>query len=274
MKFDIGNLVEYKGKDLIIIAGAPGSRWSGIYGKLAQHPKVNTSDWNDAPGMKQELLSNGPSKLRYFDDKVWNKEIVSFTGHEISIANHFGTYWGPGMKYGNKFDNLHALSKEEVLNELMQPFKNWDGIKVLRSHHWSYNLDYVLALFPECKLVMCYGDSIDCFYWWQKCGGFGMTYPSYSWYKDDIRMMKKIKEENYHILSFCQQKRVDIKLWNLKELFSELEIPLTEDFSIKFSNFNPENADIVLTSPLIGVYKNGVFRDSFYHHMINNKEKI
>ena len=68
MKFDIGNLVEYKGKDLIIIAGAPGSRWSGIYGKLAQHPKVKTSDWNDTPRMKQELLSNGPSKLRYFDD--------------------------------------------------------------------------------------------------------------------------------------------------------------------------------------------------------------
>jgi hypothetical protein len=162
IKFDIGDLNDYTGEDLIFITGAPGSRFSGLYYKLCQHPEFNTSDWT---------INNR-----------WNRQVKAIDGQSVHIGNHSGTYWGPGLGQGEKFDKLGSLSKAEILSELMQPFNNWDGIKLVKSHHWAYNLNYLLALFPRCKIVMCYGHYVDCFYWWQKCGGFSMTYPKYTWY--------------------------------------------------------------------------------------------
>lgn len=259
MKFDVGNLLEYGGEDLIFLTGAPGSRFSGLFYLLSQHKEINTSDW--------------------IDENTWGNKVLSFTGEEVSIGNHYGTYWGPGLKYGEKFNNLHALSKEEVLSEIMEPFKNWDGTKLLKSHHWAYNLDYVLALFPKSKIIMCYGDAIDCFYWWQKCGGFGITYPSYKWYRDDIRMLQQIKQENYHILSFCAQKRVDLKKWNLRKIFEELKLSINSIDPIKFVNMpNPQNIEDIddikfKDAPLIGIYTKGIHEDSFNHMKVANNKK-
>ena len=84
----------YQGEDLIIVTGAPGSRWSGVIRLLSLICKeINISD-NTARRVYEKRDAEG---------KV--------------IGWHRGAYWGPHNRYGHKFDKLNTLSKEEVLEE-------------------------------------------------------------------------------------------------------------------------------------------------------------
>jgi len=41
--------------------------------------------------------------------------------------------------------------------------------------------------------------------WWLEAGGWDITYPDYSWYKDDETMFARICEQNQLILDFAQK---------------------------------------------------------------------
>jgi hypothetical protein len=204
MKFNIDNVENYTGRDLILLAGAPGSRWSSIYLNLIASAEINSSD----------------SK----PDRQWSMPLALHDGRALDIGNHRGAYWGPGNQFGEKFDILNSLSKEQILAEFMLPFDNWTGIKVIKSHRFSYHLDYLTGLFPDAKLISCYADDIDCFYWWHKCGGWGISYPNYSWYKNDENMLAKIKEENYNLLKFNKKRRADFVKTDTVALFQQLNL--------------------------------------------------
>jgi hypothetical protein len=208
MKFPMDNVVKYDGSDLIFLVGCPGSRWSSVYLDLCKNPSINTSEW--APQNK------------------WDMPIKDVNNEMIVIGSHRGVYWGPGNTYGKGFDKLFAMSKSEILAEFMEPFDNWDKIKVIKSHWFAYHIDYLHNLFPKAKIVSCYANDIDCFYWWHKCGGWGMLFPKYTWYDNDSRMLEKIIEENSKILKFNRDKHVLFNLLSINEFYKNLGLPLTE----------------------------------------------
>jgi hypothetical protein len=209
MKFNIGNVKSYGGEDLIFLVGCPGSRWSEVFLTLADNPAINTSEWRD--------------------HNKWDMPVETVQGDIIDAGKHRGVYWGPGQEFGGKFDKLLALSKTELLTEFMEPFDNWDKIKVIKSHAFAYNMDYVYNLFPKAKFIACYANDIDSFYWWHKCGGWGILFPSYSWYNNDSNMLSKIKEENYNILRFNKDKGILFNLLSTSEFYSKLGIDCSVD---------------------------------------------
>jgi hypothetical protein len=204
-KFSVGNVKDYAGEDLIFLIGCPGSRWSSVFLSLSKNPAINTTEWRE--------------------ENKWDKPINDVNGNLIKIGVHRGVYWGPGQKHGQRFDRLYDLSKIEILTEFMEPFENWDGIKVIKSHWFAYHIDYLHALFPKAKIVSSYANDIDSFYWWHKCGGWGMLFPNYIWYENDSKLLEKIKEENYRILKFNKDKNVNFKLLTQSQFYANLGLP-------------------------------------------------
>ncbi len=231
MKFDIGNVKEYSGSDLVLLVGCPGSRWSSTYVNLVKSPEINISDWNA--------------------DRLWPTPTIHVSG-ELRYGKHLGTYWGPNHEHGHHFDKLFTMSKAEILEEFMQPFANWDKIKIIKSHWFAYHIDYLHALFPKAIVVSTYANDIDSFYWWHKCGGWGIPYPSYSWYENDTRMLEKIKEENYRVLKFNRDRNTPFELLTSEQLYEKLGLEA------------PETDGHVLLKSEVAVY-DGSYMPNFGH---------
>ena len=165
-------MVEYEGNDLIIAMGAPGSRWSGSIRAVQASVDINTSD----------------------DD---SERIYDLIDGEMPLGWHRGAYWGPNHEFGHNFDCLDELTKEEVIEEFTRPFTNWEpGIKIIKSHWFSYHIPLLREWFPQAKLIAFYMPDNFCFDWWHKVGGWNITYPHYEWYENDERMRSQIEIEN------------------------------------------------------------------------------
>jgi hypothetical protein len=97
-------------------------------------------------------------------------------------------------------------------------------------------MDYICSLFPKAKFVSCYTTDIDSFYWWHKCGGWGLGYAGYSWYENDDRLLQKIKEENSNILKFNTDRDITFKTTTVKDLWKKMKVSCIEEeekFSLK-----------------------------------------
>lgn len=166
-------------KDLIFAMGPPGSRWSGVLRCIQMYHKyINTSD--DSPE-------------RTYDRVGWSKK----HNKETLFGWHRGSYFGPGHEYGQGFDDLeNNYTKESFLEEIKKPFHNWNDIKIIKSHWFAYNIPTLKKWFPESKMIAVkYGNAIDSFAWWHFVGGWEITYPHYTWYKDNQRMFEQIQKE-------------------------------------------------------------------------------
>jgi hypothetical protein len=214
--FDFEN---YQGEDLIIATGAPGSKWSGLLNAVSFHNDVNDEDKAD--------------HRKYF---IYYEK--ADTGQVLKMGWHFGVYFGPDNEYGQKFDNLKAISKEEMVREFAKPYETWDGIKIIKSHWFAYDLDTLTKYFPKAKIVVVWAPDVSCFDWWTHLGGWNITFPVYTWYKEDTRMQSKIREENAYILKFVFEKNLKISKGSIKEVCNMLG--LTSD-TTSFKNFDPND---------------------------------
>jgi hypothetical protein len=208
MKFNVGDINSYTGKDLILMVGCPGSRWSNVHRWICVHPSINKTDWSA--------------------EKGWSALSYNINNEVSNVGIHYGSYWGPGNYYGEKFDRLNELSKEEILSEFMEAYETWDDIKIIKSHWFAYHLDYIHALFPDATVIACYSGDVDSMYWWHKCTGWGLGYAGYAWYVDDVRMYEKIKEENSNILKYSIDRGAEFKEMRMLDVWRELglyEIP-------------------------------------------------
>lgn len=168
------------GKDLIFAMGAPGSRWSGTLRAIQMyHACINHSD--DRPE-------------RTYDRYSWD----NITNTEESVGWHRGAYWGPAHEFGGGFDNIKEnYTKETFFQECKKPFDNWDGVKIIKSHWFAYNIDILRDWFPDSKLIAIkYGSDLDTFAWWHYVGGWEIPYPHYDWYENNEKMLKQISIEN------------------------------------------------------------------------------
>ena len=193
----------YNGEDLILVTGAPGSRWSATCRTISFNKEINNSD------EKEEWK---------YDHVTKNIE----TGKKKEHGWHRGAYWGPYHQQGQMFDRLDLLSKDDVIQEFKKPITNWNyGKKIIKSHWFSYHLPLLKEMFPKAILVAIYQSDDFCFDWWHKVGGWNITYPHYNWYVDDERMKRQIAIENQKIKEFF-----DLKTYTLYELLEELNLPV------------------------------------------------
>jgi hypothetical protein len=151
------------GEDLIFLTGAPGSKWSTIAHAISFADQINNSDVR-------------PDR--------------SYSGNRAPL--HFGNYFGPGMEYGNDFDRLDELPKADLLEQLRLPYSEPGGIRLLKSHLFSRHLPYLKAIFPRARFVLVYRTDDECLDWWLEAGGFSISFPDYSWYREIDRLVELI----------------------------------------------------------------------------------
>ena len=168
-------------KNWIFVTGAPGSHWSGVGQELRFNHHADITDYT--------------ADKEYMHGK--------FSGHK-------GNYYGPGMQYGQWLENKNSLgTKEQWIDEINKSFSGpEDQVKVIMSHHFAHYLDQIKDMFPESQIVACLRDCDDCMEWWKKAGGWDITYPSYEWYRDDIKMKHEIYYQNKAIIHWVQKRSV------------------------------------------------------------------
>ena len=168
-------------KELIFFTGAPGSRWSGV-SQLFRNawPDVDNTDCGDLRKMYKH---------------------AQFGGHR-------GNYYGPGMLNGKWLDERFG-TRNEWLEEIDRSFKGPNTVKLVLSHNFAHWLNELKQEFPKSKIVMCYRPDQACYEWWQQAGGWDITYPDYSWYKDNITMRQEIFQQNKKMLAFAEANNVE-----------------------------------------------------------------
>jgi hypothetical protein len=155
----------------IFVSGAPGSKWSSVVKNIYYSPSVDSSD--AAPHRE------------YYHDASGEYQLM-----------HMGVYWGPAMEFGNWFENLDQHSREENEAEFDRPFSG-TGVRIIKSHVFSYHLDYIKHTWPDCPIILIDRSDDACLGWWVKCGEFNISYPAYRDYYKDLRQMAQcISREN------------------------------------------------------------------------------
>ncbi len=164
----------------IFVAGAPGSKWSSVVKNIYYSADIDRSDYRD--------------EWTYYHD-------AGDTG--VKDLMHLGAYFDPGMTSPLP-ENLSTLNREQ-LEALFEPpfaFKESKGIRIIKSHVFSNNIDHLRKLFPETPIVIVHRNDDSCLGWWVKCGHFNITYPDYAEYFKDLNNMARIiKSQNKDILS-------------------------------------------------------------------------
>lgn len=160
----------------IFVAGAPGSKWSSVVKNIYWSPSIDHSDYSES--------------RTYYHDASGEYQLM-----------HLGAYWDPGMEFGDNFDKLNSLSRQECEKEFDRPFTG-SGIRIIKSHVFCNHLDFLKNTWPDCKIIMVNRDNDACLGWWVRCGHFDITYPNYKWYENLKQMSKMIDDQNYHLRQF------------------------------------------------------------------------
>lgn len=179
----------------IFVTGVPGSSWSMISHRLKL---VLDLDLSDVSVHREFTLPKLPK--RYKD--LYNRSSGLF-------KSHFGCYFGPYNEFGGSFDNIKEnYTLAEFYNECRRPFTTNDKIKCVRSHWFSYNLDW---LWENCKnqyLFLIYKDSELAKNWWLDRGGWNIDHPNYTWYENTEKLSTQIQIENTNLLNFAKDKNL------------------------------------------------------------------
>lgn len=200
----------------IFIVGAPGSKWSGVARSIYFSPSINSSDF---------------------------VEKNTYTHHGTGVA-HLGTYFDPGMGYGEFTDMIEYVKKDECEREFERPFKDKGGTKIIKSHVLSTKLPILLGRWPDCPIVTVLRGDDACLDWWLHAGGFDIKFPSYAWYRNVDRMHDRIVEQNKAIREWINT-RATIQCFTSDDLAKALNIqPGPADYA---KDFVAEDTQVYVT---------------------------
>lgn len=164
----------------IFITGAPGSKWSSVTKNIYYSPDIDRSDYTE--------------ERTYYHDAPGYLDLM-----------HTGAYFDPGMEFGQDFRDLSLLNKDILEAEFDRPFDG-SGIRIIKSHCFAHNLDFLEATWPESPIIAAHRPDDACLGWWVKCGHFDITYPLYHDYYRDLRTMAKhIADQNRDILDWVRR---------------------------------------------------------------------
>lgn len=162
----------------IFVAGAPGSKWSSVVKNIYYSPSIDRSDYSD--------------RWTYYHDASGKRELM-----------HLGAYFDPGMEC-NLPEDFATLPREKIETIFDEPFaiKNTTKTRIIKSHIFSNNIDFLRATWPDAPIVLVHRSDDSCLGWWVKCGHFDITYPLYHKYYQDLRTMATIiRQQNSGIVN-------------------------------------------------------------------------
>ena len=179
----------------IFVAGAPGSKWSSVVKNIYYSPSVDQSDYSD--------------DRTYYHDASGKTELM-----------HLGAYYDPGMEFGKYLHRMPMYTKEQLEKDFDEAFTG-EGVRIIKSHVFSNHIDYIKETWPDCPIVLVHRSDDACLGWWVKCGHFNITYPDYSEYYQNLKVMaEKIKEQNQGITNAMW----DYKHKGLKEVNTNTQL--------------------------------------------------
>ena len=181
----------------IFVTGAPGSKWSSVVRNIYFSSDINQSDFS--------------LNRRYYHDASGKMQLM-----------HLGSYFDPGMEFGDNFRIFSLLSREEAEVEFDRPFTHSMGTKIIKSHYFAYSLDTLKHTWKD-PIVLVYRDSDSCIGWWVRCGHFNITYPKYDHYQNIDDMVRHIDRQNHYIKKFIDENET-LQVWNSLELAQALGI--------------------------------------------------
>ena len=159
----------------IFVTGAPGSKWSSVVKNIYYSPNIDRSDYRD--------------NRTYYHDASGKMDLM-----------HLGAYFDPGMEFGKYFHRLPMYDHYECETDFDAPFSG-EGVRIIKSHVFANHIDYLKQTWPDCPIILVHRPDDACLGWWVKCGHFNITYPDYSEYYQNLRVMaEKIKEQNQGII--------------------------------------------------------------------------
>lgn len=159
----------------IFVAGAPGSKWSSVVKNIYYSPSIDRSDYSD--------------NRTYYHDASGKMDLM-----------HLGAYFDPGMEFGKYFHRLPMYDHYECETDFDAPFSG-KGVRIIKSHVFANHIDYLKQTWPDCPIILVHRPDDACLGWWVKCGHFNITYPDYSKYYQNLKVMaEKIKEQNQGII--------------------------------------------------------------------------
>jgi len=166
----------------IFFTGPPGSRWSGISQEYRKLTYIDNSDITDSRQYTHNLYSG-----------------------------HIGAYFGPEMEHG---DWLKEGFYPDLLEKEICSIWSGNGTKILMSHHWCYYFDDIQKYYPNETIVTVTRNNDSCYNWWHEAGGWNITYPSYTWYKDDVKMKEEINTQNKCIEEYIDKNNLQKIYYN------------------------------------------------------------
>lgn len=181
----------------IFVTGAPGSKWSSVVRSIYFSSDINQSDFS--------------LDRRYYHAASGKRQLM-----------HLGSYFDPGMEFGDAFSMMNLLSREETEQEFDRPFTHNMGTKIIKSHFFAYYLDHLKETWRD-PIVLVYRDSDACIGWWVRCGHFNITYPKYDFYQNIDDMVKYVDAQNKFIKKFVDENET-LQVWNSLELAQALGI--------------------------------------------------
>ena len=184
----------------IWMCGIPGSKWSGIDIKMREC--INSDRTDETPGRLFFHSKADPSK-------DWN--------------GHRGSYWGPGMGCGERWDNMSSLFKEIIQNEIDNIFTG-QGIRVIKGHVFARNrnLDYIQQNFPSDIIFLIYRDPVASFEWWNEIMDWTTSYPDYNKMYRPETMRNQLIVESHYILDFAMRNKIDLNKYDPRNSFNRL----------------------------------------------------
>ena len=150
----------------IFMTGAPGSKWSSVSKNIYYSPDIDRTDYSDA--------------RTYYHDASGTMQLM-----------HMGAYFDPGMEFGGFFDEIDRHTRERCEAEFDRPFTG-TGVRIIKSHVFAHNIDFLKDHWPDCPIILVQRPDDACLGWWVKCGHFGITYPKYDQYYQNLRTMSQI----------------------------------------------------------------------------------
>jgi hypothetical protein len=143
----------------------------------------------------------------------------SYTHNELS--GHKGAYFGRGM---------------EFYPDPMQVDQAWnggEGIKIVKSHDWAYMLDVIKPGFINDWVMLVYRPNEVSNKWWHEAGGFNITYPNYTSYKDNNTMCESIMDQNKNILEFAHKHNATWNYFNSEWILNTFGLNIVMEDNLK-----------------------------------------
>lgn len=190
----------------IFVTGAPGSKWCSVVNSIYHSADIDRGDYSDARTYRHNLSG------------------------QMELA-HQGAYFDPGMEFGDWFAELDANTKAMCEAEFDRPWAGHalGGIKIIKSHMFAAQLDFLRETWPDCPVVLVHRSEDACLGQWVRCGEFRITYPKYTYYNNLDNMAWHIDYQNNGILNAAARADAEFDIVDNHHLCQRLGIKTPTD---------------------------------------------